>query len=244
MQPHKCYVEVFGGGLSVLFNKKPTTQEVLNDINSELINFWKVIQNNYEAFRNGFKYMIPSREMFLQYKAQDISQLSELDRAIRFFYLNRTCFGGDMDNPRFGTSNSRRNRLCAATDDLDKVLSPAYQRLKDVTIENLDWLDCLKRYDSKPTSKEKQNVLFYLDPPYIEQYGYEHGFTSEDHETLADTLKNIDGKFILSINNHPLVFEFYKDLYYIDKELKCTLSNKSDRVTSRKELIITNFEVG
>ncbi len=243
MPHHKCYVEVFGGGLWTLFNKTPSSQEVINDINSELINFWKVIQNNYILFKSEFKYMIPSRELFLEYKAQDIEHLSELQRAVRFFYINRTCFGGDMDNPRFGTSNSRRNRLCAVTDDIDKTLQPIYLRLKNVTIENIDWLDCIKKYDSKSTSKEKQEVLFYLDPPYIEQYGYEHGFSNEDHEKLSKTLKNIDGKFILSINNHPLVHKLYEGFYFIDKELKCTLSSNSDSVSNRKELIVTNFEV-
>lgn len=242
MTKHKCYVEVFGGGLSVLFKKEKSTQEVVNDINSELINFWKVVQNNFERFKEKFKYMIPSRQLFNEYKSQDIDNLSELDRAVRFFYINRTCFGGDMTNPRFGTSNSRRNRLCAITDDFDEFMRPIYKRLKDVTIENLDWKDCIHKYDEKKTSKEKQDVLFYLDPPYIEQYGYEYGFTNEDHIKLAETVRKINGKFILSINNHPLVHELYKGFYFIDKELKCTLNDGSNAIT-RKELIITNFEV-
>jgi len=243
MPNHKCYAEVFGGGLWTLFKKEPSTQEVVNDINSELINFWKVVQRDFSNFVNECKYLIPSRELFLEYKTQDVSHLTEMQRAVRFFYLNRAGFGGDMKNPRFGTSNSRRNRLCSLTDDLDSFLKPIYSRLKDVTIENLDWNECIKRYDSRTSSKEKQDTLFYVDPPYIEQYGYEHGFSVEDHEKLAETLKNINGKFILSVNNHPLALELYKDLYLIDKELKCNLNKGSDSTVSRKELIITNFEV-
>lgn len=243
MPEHKCYVEVFGGGLSTLFSKHKATQEVVNDINSELINFWKVIQIDFDNFKNKCNYLIPSREIFMEYKLQNVSELTDLDRAVRFFYLNRTCFGGDMNNPRFGTSNSRRNRLCSLTDDFQGFMTPIYERLKDVTIENLDWKNCIVKYDQRKTSKEAQEVLFYLDPPYLNQYGYESEFTIEDHIKLADTLSNINGKFILSINQDTQITELYKGYYFIDKELKCTLNKDSDKVSSRKEYIITNFEV-
>lgn len=243
MPKHKAYIEVFGGGLWVLFNKPVTRPEIINDINSELINFWRVVQNKYEEFREKCKYLIPSRELFVEYKAQDISHLSEIDRAVRFFYINRTCFGGDMNNPRFGSSNSRRSNLCTITDDFEKFMHPIHKRLKDVYIENLDWEDLIKKYDVRENIKENQSVLFYLDPPYVETYGYEHGFTNEDHEKLANLLRNVNGNFILTINNHKLVYELYDGFNFINKKVNYTLAKENYGMGERKELIITNYEV-
>lgn len=243
MPIHKCYVEVFAGGLWVLLNKPVTKPEVINDINNDLINFWEILQNDYEAFKNKCKYLISSRHLFEKFKNQKIQDLSSLDKSVRFFYLNRTCFGGDMNKPRFGTSNIRRSNLGCVTDDVESFLSPIYNRIKDVTIENLDYKTLIPKYDIKQNNFEKQDVLFYIDPPYIDEYGYGFQFDKNEHYILANLIKNIKGKFILSINNHPLAIELYKDFYFIDKELKCSLSKNSESIKTRKELIITNFEI-
>lgn len=243
MPEHKCYVEVFGGGLWVLFNKPKSSVEIINDINSELINFWKTVQNNYDEFINECKYLLVSRDLFEEYKNTDISNLSELERAIRFFYINRTCFGGDMDKPRFGTANSRRSSLCCITDDVNAFMFPIYKRIKDVCVENLNWNNLILKYDERLNIKTEQSVLYYVDPPYVETKGYENKFTNDNHVELANMLKSINGKFILTINNHPFVYELYNGFNMIDKEVNYTICKDNHGMGHRKELIITNYDI-
>lgn len=237
---HKCYVEPFGGALWVLFNKNKSNIECVNDISSELMNFWKVIKENFEGFKEKCEYLIPSRELFNDYLKQDIKKLNDLDRAVRYFYINRTCFGGNMvDSPNFGSSNVRRSNLCIATDNLDDFIQPIHNRLKDVYIENMDFRKIIKKFDSK--TKEGSDTLFYLDPPYVNMRGYETKFTEQDHIDLFKLLHNMNSKFILSINNDKLILELYKDYNMIHKNIKCKIAQKAEDVIDQKELIITNF---
>lgn len=241
MPKHKCYAEPFGGGLWVLLNKNKVSVEAINDVSSELMNFWTIIQKDFQGFKEKCKYLIPSRELFNYYLEQNIKELSDLDRAVRFLYINRTCFGGNMvDSPNFGSSNLRRSNLCIATDNLDEFLEPIYKRIKDVYIENMDFRKFIRKFDSSNT-KEKSNVLFYIDPPYVGMRGYETKFTENDHIDLFDILKNLNAKFILSINNDPFILDIYKDFNVIHKSQKCKIAQKAEDVKDQKELIITNY---
>jgi DNA adenine methylase len=238
---HYTYIEPFFGAGWLFFAKPKSKIEIINDINSELINFYQIILSKYSEFIDGCKYLIPSRELFNNWKAIDLN-LSSLDRAIRFFYINRTCFSGDMQHPRFGISNIRRSNLCVATDDLEGFLKPIHERLKDVYIEKLDYKEIIKRYDQKESTIEKHDVFFYLDPPYKEVYGYENEFTANDHEELAKLLKSLKGKFILTINNDSDVLDWYNGFKIVEIDVMYKICKDLKGIGARKELIITNYE--
>lgn len=241
MPEHTTYVEPFAGGLWVFFNKPKVRVEVVNDVNSELVNFYKVIQNNYEELKNKCKFLVSSREIFYENSRmakEEIDKLSSIDRAVRFLYVNRCSFGGKMNG--YGFKNARRPNLSCITDDFDKTIGEIHKRFKDVYIENGDYKEIIKRYDSRPTQVEKQEVLFYFDPPYIETSGYDSDFTNQNHYELAEQIKKLNSKFILSINNHPLVYELYEGFNFINKEIKTKLANQ-DNSRTQKELIITNY---
>ena len=242
MPEHTTYVEPFAGGLWVFFNKPKVRVEVVNDVNSELVNFYKVIQNNYEELKNKCKFLVSSREIFYEnsrMSKEEIDKLPSIDRAVRFLYVNRCSFGGKMSS--YGFKNSRRPNLSCITDDFDKTIGEIHKRFKDVYIENGDYKEIIKRYDSRPTQVEKQEVLFYFDPPYIETSGYDSDFTNQNHYELAEQIKKLNSKFILSINNHSLVYELYEGFNFINKEIKNTLANQ-DNSRIQKELIITNYD--
>lgn len=234
----KCYVEVFGGAGWVLFgkNEKDHKVEVYNDINSELINFFKVVKYKNNEFLERLNYLLISREIFNDFKYQDISKLSDVDRAFRFWYLLKYSYGGrknTLNDYSFGYSKERKP---PKLDNQKKLIDESYDRLKDVIIENLDYEVLLKKYDGKDT-------VFYLDPPYLVKgkfYG-EFEFTKEDHIKLKENLSNINGRWILSINDDEFFRELYKEFNIRETSVNYSSGNANDGSGKRSELIISNF---
>lgn len=153
---HKCYVEVFGGGAWVLFGKEPSSVEVLNDIDGELINFYRIVKCCHHELLLELQWDLVSREYFSKLKREEPNpDCSNVLRAKRFFYLIKASFGGQGGN--FGVTPSAKPKLNLV--EVDTVIQKAHDRLKRVTIEQLDFEPLITRYD-------RDYTLFYLDPPY------------------------------------------------------------------------------
>lgn len=234
---HTCYVEVFGGSGAVLFGKEPSKVEVYNDKFDLLVNMFNVFKNDHEEFLKEIDLVPVSRTIFNQFKEDyyNLEKFNDVEKAVRFYYLLKAGFGSSLPcggGSGFGIRSESPSRL-----NLDKVESDirnTYDRIKRVFIENLDFQDLIRRYD-------KPETIFYCDPPYVESRKYIIEFSNDHHKELANILKNIKGKFILSINNHELAYELYGD--YNIKDLKHNYSmRKKDHNTNCKELLITNFE--
>lgn len=190
---HTCYVEPFAGGAAMLFDReKPAKVEVLNDINRDLVSLYRVVQHHLEEFIRQFKWSLVSRKMFDWVKLQNVDGLTDIQRAARFFYLQKTCFGAHVENQTFGTATTTTpfNLL-----RIEEALSLAHIRLSRVLIECVPWIECIKRYD-------RPHTLFFCDPPYWETAGYNVDFGLEQYELLAETLSSIRGKFVLTLNDH------------------------------------------
>ncbi len=117
---HECYVEVFGGAGWVLFSKEPSRVEVLNDIDGELMNFFRVVKSHPEELIRSFDWDLTSREEFNRLLQQDPTKLSEVERAHRFYYIIMASWGGELGSARFQTSVSDEghgNRLIGALAD-------------------------------------------------------------------------------------------------------------------------------
>jgi DNA adenine methylase len=193
---HQCYVEPFGGAAWVLFGKSPSSIEVLNDIDEELINFFRVVKHRPEELIESFDLELVSRGEFLRLADADPQTLSEVERAHRFYYLIMAGWGGEARYPRFQTSTSdggHGNRLIGALKTLRKRIEPVHNRLKTVIIENLDWSECIDRYD-RPTS------FLYLDPPYPRNgANYKHNMRlAAEHSAIAEWLSKVQSKWMLS----------------------------------------------
>ena len=104
-------------------------------------------------------------------------------------------------------------------------------RLARTVVENLSWQECIARYDSSET-------VFYLDPPYWKVEGYGNKFTFENYTQMAELARGCDGKFVISINDHPDMRQVFKGFNRQSVGIRCTLSNKKDK--ERKELIFTS----
>ena len=91
---HTCYVEPFCGAAALFFRKAPAKAEVLNDINGELVNLYRVVQHHLEEFLRQFKWALTSRQIFKWLQATPPEPLTDIQRAARFFYLQKNAFGG------------------------------------------------------------------------------------------------------------------------------------------------------
>lgn len=228
---HKTYVEPFGGGAAMLFAKEPTKVEVLNDINGELINLYRVVQNHLEEFIRQFKYALTSRLVFQWETMKSPETLTDIQRAARFFYLQKNAFGGKVKSPTFGVSKVSPPRFNILR--IEELLSNAHLRLARVLIENIEWQLCISKYDSEES-------FFFCDPPYWKTEGYGVDFSWQNYEALRSQLTTIEGKMLITLNNHPDILELFKGFIVDAKDIKYTVGgNKSIKASS--EVFITNY---
>ncbi len=229
---HTCYVEPFCGAGWVFWKKEESKVEVLNDINKELITLYRVVQNHLEEFVRYFKWSLVSRDEFLRLKIVEPDTLTDIQRAARFYYLQKNAFGGKVDGQNFGyatTAVSRFNLL-----RIEEELSAAHIRLARTYIECLGYADIIKKYDRAYT-------FFYIDPPYWDcETDYGKGFfDKEDFQKLADILEGIQGKFILSLNDVPEIREIFSHFKIEGVQVNYTLGKKHTQ--KNKEVLIMNY---
>lgn len=226
---HTCYAEPFFGAGWVFFGKEPSNVEVINDIDKELINLFKMIKYHGEEVSRLLQYEVCSRDMFNEYLHQEPGNLTDIQRAIRFIYMISQSFASRGDHFGYSTT-SRPKPQIFATDHLKEIK----KRLRNTYIENLSFEKIFKKYD-------REHTFFFCDPPYLETAGYKSLFSEEDHVRLNDILKNIKGKFLLTINDHPRIRELYKDFNTIETRVGYSVSRESKGRKKYGELIIMNY---
>lgn len=226
---HQCFVEVFAGAANVLFAKEPSKVEVLNDINNNLVNLFRVVRWHPDELLCELSLIHHSRKEFLDY--HDQPGLTDIQRAARHWFKLRATFGGTgpagARNFAFGTSRKSMVRNAAL-----EVIQQAHERLDGVYIENEDFEKIISRYDRK-------YALFFCDPPYWQAADYGVPFEWPDHERLAHKLRHIKGKFLLTINDHPDIRKLYKDLPALKMPVRYTVAKAGNQNTH--ELIIANY---
>ncbi len=242
LPPHTCYVEVFGGAAWVLFGKPRSPVEVLNDIDQELITFFRVVKEKPEDLIKSFEFELVSRAEFERLASLDTSELTDVQRAHRFYYLIMAGWGGELDYPRFQTSikdGGGGNRLIGALKTLRERIAPVHERLSTVIIECLDWKACIDRYD-------REGTVMYLDPPYPgNNVNYFHNMRDwNDHWKLAERLARAKCKWIVSSYDVPQVRTLYSNYHitavksysgmHVDKESRERFLNR--------EVLVTNFD--
>lgn len=203
--------------------------EVINDRNGEVVNLFRILQRHYPQFMDTLKFQITSRREFERLKSCDPATLTDLERAARFLYLQKLAFGGKVSSQNFGVDVSRSARFNLTR--LAPMLEDVHERLAGVVLENLDWSDFIDRYD-------RPGTLFYLDPPYFgseDDYGRAL-FGRDQFAAMAERLKRLQGRFILSINDMPEIRALFSRFGLQSEEL--TYSVGGGKGTSAKELIV------
>lgn len=227
---HTTYVEAFAGGAQVFFRKEPSKVEVLNDLDGEIVNFYRVCQQHYEELLRYFGYAVVSRTWFDLLKGSEPGTLTDIQRAARHLYLLRNCFASLVRNPVY-----HRNVIQPPSfnlESLPQLIENAHKRLQRVQLECAPYEEVIRRFD-RPTT------LFYLDPPYWGRKLYRHNLGEADFEKLAGQLKTLRGKFILSLNDVPEVRKLFGDFHIQGVELHYTSQKAAGK--RYKEVLIMNF---
>jgi DNA adenine methylase len=234
---YERYVEVFGGGGWVLFHKAPGNDfEVYNDFNSLLTNLYRCVRDRHEELIAALRFALNSREDFeITRKALAAGSVEDdVKRAAYFYQLIRYSYASGLKS-----FASQPHDIWADF----PLIEQAHRRLAKVVIENKDFEKLIRQYD-RPVS------FFYLDPPYYETEGYYHnigegGFTLEDHLRLRDVLMGIEGKFLLSYNDHPFVREMYKapGVCLMETSRINNIKQRYDNGCLFEELLIANYDL-
>ena len=224
---HDTYVEPFGGAFWVyLISNINANKNVYNDYNRYISNIFYCIKHHREEF---YKELIP-----LTYQLE----LGNIETAATYIYLQTQTFSGsNLEKATFmdlkGKYKSKYEQF------FEKLVNPKYiVKLNNISdVENLSYENCIKKYDSK-------NTLFYCDPPYfkMEDY-YIKEFGRDEHLKLANTLKSIKGKFVLSYYDFPELSKWFpkSKFNWKQKEFNKSNSTKKSKASKGNEILILNY---
>lgn len=237
---HKVYAEPFFWGGAVFFAKAPAHIEVVNDKNNLVINFYRQLQNNFEALNHEIQLTLHSRT--LQREANNIMKnpenIPDLKKAWAFWVATNMSFsnkigGGfkysiDQFTPAAKITCVKRQRF---TRELQR-------RIENTEIENSDALQVIKSRDTKAT-------FFYIDPPYIgADNGHYKGYTEQDFFNLLELLSKIKGKFLLSCYHTDTLTEFKQKNNWLQKEIiKPLMRAKNIDGRNKIEVLTANYNI-
>jgi DNA adenine methylase len=227
---HTTYVEPFAGGAQVLFHKPPSEVEVLNDLDFDIVNFFRVCQWHYQELVRYLRYCLVSRKLHELHLKTDPATLTDIQRAGRFYFLQKNSFGGLILKQKFHYGVAHPSNY--NPERIPEIVEQAHRRLARVQIESLPYEQVLAKYD-RPTT------VFYLDPPYWERKLYKFNFTEAQFIDMGKRLRRLQGKFILSLDDRPEVRQLFAGFQMSGVELAYTA--KRDTRIRHRELLITNF---
>ncbi|EDS3168038.1 DNA adenine methylase [Salmonella enterica subsp. enterica] len=228
---HTCYVEPFCGAAALYFLKEASKVEVINDVNGELVNLYRVVKHHLEEFVRQFKWALVSRQIYKWLQITPEETLTDIQRAARFYYLQKQAFGGKVADHTFGTATTSGPRFNLLR--IEEELSLAHLRLSRTIIEHTDWERCVERYD-------RPHTLFYCDPPYWGTEGYGVDFPLVEYERMAQLATSIQGKMIISVNDIPEMRKTFAGLEMQSVGIKYNLQT-TEKAKPKRELIIRNF---
>lgn len=251
------YYEPFVGGGAVLFNilkHKNVQYSYINDLNSELINLYTVVQSNVEDLIEDLKEHENSKEYYVEVRKLDrdpevYSQLNDVQRASRFLFLNKTCFNGLYRVNKQGHFNTpfgdyKNPCICDV-----KNLQECSLYLKNVNLYNVSYIDFIFKIYS---NEDSDNDFFYFDPPYLPLTKTSNftsytsdGFGIEDHKKLkevCDYLHGLGVKFLMSNSSCDEIRDLYKNYKVMELSAKRNINSSGDKRGNVTELLIKNYD--
>ncbi len=234
MPEHDVYLEPYAGSLAVLFNKKRSHIETVNDMDEEITNFFEVLRDREPELERLIELTPFSRREYE--KAYEICE-NRIEKARRFAVK---CWMG------FGCGNLYRNGFksgqqsispnpAKAWSELPETMKLAAERLKGVQIENLPAVELIQRYDT-------EDVFIYADPPYLhgtrKNYLYKYEMQDSEHEKLLKILSRHPGKVLLSGYDNDMYNEM------LSKWNKVQKTSRAERGLARTETLWMNYEIG
>lgn len=229
---HQCYVEPFCGGAAVFFSKQPSAVEVINDTNSELINFYKQVQNDFTSLEKEVRISLHSRRLHKDAAVINANphMFSELKRAWAVWVLASQSFCSMLDGT-WGYDVKKGTTTKKITNKRESFTEEFAYRLQNVQIECTDALRIINSRDSADT-------FFYCDPPYYNSdCGHYDGYSKEDFESLLKALSSIEGRFLLSSYPSDLLTEYTERYGWKNKCIEQTVSVNKGRGKKKIEVL-------
>jgi DNA adenine methylase len=237
---HEHYVEPFAGSLAVLLAKAPSRLETVNDLDGDLVTFWRVLRDQPEDLERVCLLTPHARAEFES--SRDLDVPDDIERARRVWVRLTQSRSQSMKSTgwKFGANAVRRNpqEYTRRIASFAQRINDCAARLQVVSLENRDALDVIRDYGSEPT------VCLYVDPPYLgstRATNYRVEMLDDDaHRTFADTLNGCNASVVLSGYDSPLYAELFDGWHRLDIAAPTTLSGDTDRV----EVLWSNRPLG
>ncbi len=230
--PHSSYAEPFVGmgGIFLRRSRRPRA-EAINDISGDIVTLFRCLAEHYPYLVDMLRFRVASRAEFERLLGLDPERLTDLQRAVRFLYVQRLAFGGKVSGRNFGVDAAAPARFDVGK--LEPLLAEIHDRLQSVVIERLPYADFIRRYD-------REGALFYLDPPYWAcETDYGPGvFSRADFAQLAEQLAGIKGKFLMSLNDNEGVRECFGRFHIAPIATTYTIGAKA---RTAGEVLISNY---
>jgi len=233
---HNLYCEPFCGGAAVFFAKEQSPVEVLNDTNQELINFYRVVQNDFTSLEKEVRISLHSRRLHkdAQVIYQNPHMFSEIKRAWAVWVLAAQSFCSKLDGP-WGYDIKKNETTKKVTNKRESFSEEYAYRLQNVQIECTDALRIINSRDSKDS-------FFYCDPPYYNSdCGHYDGYSKEDFEGLLKMLSGIEGKFLLSSYPSDMLTEYTTKKGWHHKSIAQHVSVNKGMGKSKTEVLTWNY---
>ena len=248
---HDKYCEPFAGGASIFFAKDKVKENVLNDLDKQLINCYTIIRDKVDNLIKLIDGIEATKELHNYYK-NEYKPKNNLQKAFRWFYLNRTSYSGIMKSNNCYWGYGRKYSM--VPENWPNHLRTVSKRIEGVKLTKLDFEELIGQLE--------KGYFLFVDPPYFNarQDGfYEASFTKNDHFRLARVLKKYQKKhkFLITYDNCPEVRELYKWCNEISgQEWNYTISRTDDQRNGKKlkdghkgkrykgqELFIANYDI-
>ena len=237
--PHKRYIEMFAGGLSMFFRKPKVEWNVVNDKDNNIVNLYTCVMHKLNELVEYLNWLPKSRKLFLDFRVE-IKEKDEIEipdplQAAKYFYCIRHSFNKLIHTPF--SKNKDMNK------DWETELRYSRAHIGGTTIENLDFAELVAKY---PPDK---GDFWYLDPPYFIATDkgdyYMNNFTSEDHLRFKEAVDIIDrggAKFMISYDHRDEVTELYSNYDIHTINLRYSGTTKDAKLIQRKEYLILNYQ--
>ena len=239
--PYRIYAEPFIGGAAVFFAKTPSECEVINDVNSEIVNFYEVIQRDFGALQSEINISLHSRKMHKHARViyENPDMFDRIKRAWAFWMLANMSFGSLLDGGwGYDTTGQTSLKVKGKRDMFTESIAI---RLQNVQIECCDALKIIR-------SRDASDAFFYLDPPYPEtDQGHYDGYSNDDFRALCETCAKMEGKFLLSSFRHSILAEYTEKYKWSQFEIKMkkpmSAQNGAGKTEHKIEVLTANYPI-
>lgn len=236
--PHHLYNEPFAGGAALLFAKQPATINVINDLNGEIVNFYRTAVSDFKALSREIGKTLHSREQMhvAKFIYHHPDYFSNVQRAWAVWAMSKLYFSSDFTGS-FSFCRKGKSQTAQSIERGKNNFTTALKSLLErCTIEQDDALNIIRQYDS-------EEAFHYLAPPYVNcnMGHYEHMFNEENLRQLLHTVSDIKGKFMLTMYPNDLIRQYAESQNWTIHRIDRTVTAANVKRRKQEEWMVVNY---